>query len=130
MVVGLRGRCFSVLLFTTSSSDTALGNGYAEVFLDLACFFLVMMTMVQLLRIVVISFLLLIVGFLELSTCNHLVSNLLDVLELVLGDLGPRVGGYLGLGALPRLDCLHNLVLLSSLDVKFVIEGVGSSILL
>jgi hypothetical protein len=87
----------SVMLFTAGSSDLSLGNGYAEVFLDLACLFLVMMMMVQLLRIVVISFLLLIVGLLELSTCKHLVSNLLDVLEfvgaLVLEDVGPRVGG-------------------------------------
>ena len=82
------------------------------------------------LRIFVISVLLPIVLLLEPSTCNHLVSILLDVLELVLEDLGPHVGGYLGLGVLPCLDGLHNLVLLSSVDVNVIIEGVGSSILL
>ena len=43
---GCEGGVSSVLLSTTSSSDTALGYGYAEVFLDSACFFLVVM-MVQ-----------------------------------------------------------------------------------
>ena len=88
------------------------------------------MMMVQMLRILVISVLLPNVLLLEPSTCSHLVSVLLDVLELVLEDVVLRVGGYLGLGALPRLDGLHILVLLSSLDVKVVIEGVGSSVLL
>jgi hypothetical protein len=46
---------------------------YTEVFLDSACFFLMMM-MVQMLRIVVISVLLPIVELLELGTCGHLVS--------------------------------------------------------
>jgi hypothetical protein len=80
----------------TSSSDSALDYGYAEVFLDLACFFLMMM-MVQMFEDCVISVLLPIVVVLELSTCNHLVSILLDVLELVgaleLEDLGPCVDG-------------------------------------
>jgi hypothetical protein len=76
---GSEGSVSSVLLSTTGFSDLSLDKGYAEVFLDLACFFLVMM-MVQMLRIVVISFLLPIVVLLELSTCNHLVSILLDVL--------------------------------------------------
>ena len=75
-----------------------------------------------------------IVVLLDLCTCNHLVSILLDVLELavalVLEAEGPRVDGYLGLGTLPRLDGFHNLVLLSSLNLKVVIEGVGSSVLL
>ena len=75
-----------------------------------------------------------IVVFRDLCTCNHLVSVLLDVLELagalVLEVAGPSVDGYLGLGVLPRLDGLHGLVLLSSLGFKVVIEGVGSSVLL
>jgi hypothetical protein len=69
-----------------------------------------------------------------MCTCNHLVSILFDVLELagalVLEVAGPRVDGYLGLGTLPCLDGFHNLVLLSSLDVRVVVEGVGSSVLL
>jgi hypothetical protein len=56
-----------------------------------------MMMMVQMLRIVVISVLLPIVKLLELGTCSHLVSILLDVLELVgdllLEDVDPRVDG-------------------------------------
>ena len=114
----------SVLLFTTGSSDLALDYGDAKVFLDLACFFLMVMMMVQMLRILVISILLPIVLLLEPSTCSHLVSVLLDILELVLEDVVLHVGGYLGLGALPRLDGLHNLVLLSSLDVKVFVDDL------
>ena len=43
---GCDGGVSSILLSTTSSSETALDYGYAEVFLDSACFFLVVM-MVQ-----------------------------------------------------------------------------------
>ena len=93
---GGEGGVSSVLLSTASSSDSSLDYTYAEVFLDSACFFLMMM-MVQLLRIDVISVLLPIVELLKLSTCNHLVSILLDVLELVgdlvLEDVGPYVDG-------------------------------------
>jgi hypothetical protein len=52
-----------------------------------------------------------IVLFLNLCSCNHLDSLLLDVLELT--------------GA---LDGFHDLVPLSSLDVEVVVEGVGSSV--
>jgi hypothetical protein len=73
-----------------------------------------------------------IVVFLNLCTCNHLDSILLDVLELtgalVLEVAGPRVDSYLGLGALPRLDGFHDLVPLSSLDVEVVVKGVGFSV--
>ena len=52
--------------------------------------------------------------FLHLCTCKHLDSSLLDLLKLtgalVLDVAGPRVDGYLGLGALPCLDCPHDLV--------------------
>ena len=55
-----------------------------------------------------------IVFFLHLCTCKHLDSSLLDLLELtgalVLDVAGPRVDGYLGHGALPRLDRPHDLV--------------------
>jgi hypothetical protein len=80
-----------------------------------------------------------IVVLLELCTCNHLVSILLDVsnllglLYLKLGLLYLKLGLLylkLGLGVVPRLDGLHDLALLSSLNVNVVIEGVGSSILL
>jgi hypothetical protein len=52
--------------------------------------------------------------FLNLCTCKHLDSGLLDVLKLtgalVLEVAGPRVDGYLGLGVPPCLDCPHDLV--------------------
>jgi hypothetical protein len=84
--------------------------------------------MVQMLRIVVISVPLPIVKFLELGTCNHLVSSLLDVLELigdpVLDDVGPRVDGELGLGVLLRLGGLLSWVLLVSLHVNGVLDKV------
>jgi hypothetical protein len=71
---------------------------------------------------------------LGLCTRNHLFSIFLNVLKLtgalVLGAADPRVDGYLGLGVLPRLDSLHGLVLLSSVDVKVVVEGAGFSDLL
>ena len=73
-----------------------------------------------------------IVVLLDLCTCNHLVSILLDVSNL-LGLLYLKLGLLylkLGLGVVPRLDGLHDLALLSSLDVNVVIEGVGSSVLL
>jgi hypothetical protein len=73
-----------------------------------------------------------IVVLLKLCTCNHLVSILLDVSNL-LGLLYLKLGLLylkLGLGVVPRLDGLHDLALLSSLDVNVVIEGVGSSVLL
>ena len=83
----------SVLLFTTGSSDLALDYGDAKVFLDLACFFLMVMMMVQMLRILVISILLPIVLLLEPSTRSHLVCILFDVLKLVLEDVGLLDGG-------------------------------------
>jgi hypothetical protein len=77
-LVGLgHGGCGGCEGGVSSSSDTALDYGYVEVFLDSAC---------RWLRIVV---------FLNLYTCNHLLSILLDVLKLagalVLEAVGPRV---------------------------------------
>jgi hypothetical protein len=63
-----------------------------------------MMEMVQTLRLVVVSVPPLIVDLLELVTCSHLISILLDVSkpvgDPVLNDIGPRVDSQLGLGVL------------------------------
>jgi hypothetical protein len=77
---GGEGGVSSVLLSTESSSDSSLDYTNAEVFVDSACFFSMMM-MVRVLRIVVVSGLPPIVELLKLGTCSHLVSLLLDVLE-------------------------------------------------
>ena len=140
---GGEGGVSSVLLSTASSSDSSLGYSYAEVFLDSACFFSMMM-MVQV-----------IVELLELGTCSHLFSLLLDVLEggggvvssvllstasssvqsllmtpcnlvVDLETVGPGVDSELGLGVLLRLGGLHNLVLLGSLHVNVVLDKVDS----
>ena len=79
---GGKGSVSSVLLSTVSSSDSSLDCTYAEVFLDSACFFSMMM-MVRVLRIVVVSVLPPIVELLERGPCNHHVSSLLDVLGAV-----------------------------------------------
>jgi hypothetical protein len=51
---------------------------------------------------------------LNLCTCKHLDSGLLDVLKLtgalIIEVAGPRVDSYLGLGSLPCLDFPHDLV--------------------
>ena len=86
---GATGRCFQRSAVHYSSSDLALDYGYAEVFLDLACFFLMVMMMAQMLRVVIISILLPI----DQSTCSHLVLILLDVLKLLLEDVCLLDGG-------------------------------------
>jgi hypothetical protein len=76
-----------------------------------------------------------IVNFLELGTCNHLVSILLDVLKTignpVLEDVGPRVDGQLGHGVL--LPFFTAFILLpfftvsTSMFSKRLIVGAGFS---
>ena len=65
------------------------------------------MMMVRVLRIVVVSVLPPIVELLELGTCSHLVSLLLNVVLDNLEHVGPSVDGELGLGVLLCLGGLH-----------------------
>ena len=82
-----------------------------------------MMRMVWAMGLVVISVLLPIVKLLELVTCSHLVSILLEVLKLVEGSEieGPRGDGEYGLGIQLRLGGLPSWVLLDRLHINVLL---------
>jgi hypothetical protein len=94
---------------------------YTAILLDLAQLFLKLVVTAQIIGNVVVSVPLSIVEILELGTCSHLVSLLLNVVLNDLENVIPIVNGKLGHGVLSCLGGLHGLELLGSLHVHVVL---------